>query len=142
MVIHNSIRFHQHHYMITSILVNDFVNSSKRFLNFGNKDMNAKFEDFGLRFHQYWYMISSIPTKDFVNTNKQFHQYRKTILSIPVNNFINTSKRFLPYQQWYIFNDLSKFDVEIEDFKNINRNMPRYRIKKKRRCKISIQMSL
>ena len=77
-------------------------------------------------------MISSIPTKDFVNTNKQFHQYRKTILSIPVNNFINTSKRFLPYQQRYIFNDLSKFDVEIEDFKNINRNMPRYRIKNKR----------
>ena len=82
-------------------------------------------------------MISSIPVGDFrmlakriciiymyvlSNSSKpvgDLAKYWLVILPIPVGDFANTGWRFRQYRRWYIFKDLGRFEVEIEDSKNI-----------------------
>ena len=52
-----------------------------------------------------------------VNTGWRIGQYRLTISSIPVGELANTGWRFRQYRRRYIFEDLGRFEVEIEDSK-------------------------
>ena len=69
---------------------------------------------------------SRIQIYDFVNTGIRFCQYQYTISLIPVYDFVNTGN---------IFKDLGRFEVEIEDSKNMGglRIMSRYGIEHKKK---------
>ena len=71
---------------------------------------------------------SRIQIYDFVNTGIRFCQYQYTISLIPVYDFVNTGN---------IFKDLGRFEVEIEDSKNMGglRNIPGHRIQNKTEVK-------
>ena len=71
---------------------------------------------------------------DFVNTGWRIGQYRLANWPIPVGELANTGWRFRQYRRRYIFEDLGRFEVEIEDSKNMEglRIMPKYGIKNKK----------
>ena len=129
---------------ISSVPVYDFTNTS-------------------LRFQQYWYTVSStpeynfripiydfirdtispMPVCDFVNACIQFCLYRYMIWTILVYDFVNTGIWFCQYWWRYIFKVLGRFEVEIEDCKNMGAlEICLDQEKNKQRCKISTQVSL
>ena len=120
-----SIRFRQYGLVIWSIPVGDLAHT-------------------GWWFGQYRLVIWPIPVGDLANTGWWFGQYRLAIWPIPVDELANTGWRFRQYRRRYIFEDLGRFEVEIEDSKNMEglRIMSRYGIEHKKKIDFSISMSL
>ena len=84
--------------------------------------------DTGWRIGQYRLTI-------YVNTGWRIGQYRLANWPIPVGELANTGWRFRQYRRRYIFEDLGRFEVEIEDSKNMEglRIMSRYGIEHKKK---------
>ena len=93
---------------------------------------------------QYQLAIWPIPVGDLVNTSWQFGQYRLAFRPILVGDLTNTGWRYGQYRRRYIFQDLGRFEVEIEDSKNMGglRIMPRYGIKNKKKSILATEVSL
>ena len=62
---------------------------------------------------------SSIPVADLTNTGWRFGQYRLAIWPIRVGDLANTGWQLGQYQRRYCFHNLGRFEVEIDDSKNL-----------------------
>ena len=77
---------------------------------------------------------------DLANTSIRFCHYWYMIWPIQVDDFANTGIKFANTGEGAFLKNLGRFEVEIEDSKNMGdlRIMPRYGIKNKKKIEFSI----